>query len=206
MKIVEKKVWKPGTFIYPMPAVMVSCGSMDGEKNIITVAWCGTLNTEPAMTYISVRESRHSFSMIQKTGEFVINLTTESLAKACDYCGVKSGRNIDKYKEMNLTPHKTSQLAAPLIYESPVNIECRVKDVLPLGSHHMFMAEVLAINVSEEYFDETGKFHFNETKPICYSHGHYFGLGQDLGKFGFSVQKRKTTKKSQLKGSNHYKK
>ncbi len=189
-----KVVWKPGTLLYPAPAVMVSCGNMDGEKNIVTVAWAGTLCTEPAMTYISLRESRHSYDIIQKTGEFVINLTTEALVRACDYCGVKSGKQVDKFKDMQLTAHAASKVSAPLIYESPVNIECKVTQVLPLGSHHMFMAEILAVNASEEYFDKTGKFHFNQSKPICYSHGHYFGIGQNLGKFGFSVQKKKKDK------------
>ncbi len=191
-----KETWKPGTLIYPVPAVMVSCGTVEGEKNILTVAWVGTINTDPAMTYISVRKSRHSFELLQKTGEFVLNLSTEALAKACDYCGVKSGRDVDKFKEMNLTPHPATQVSAPLIYESPVNIECKVTEVVPLGSHHMFLAEVLAVNVSDEYFDETGKFHFNKSKPICYSHGQYYGLGEPLGKFGFSVEKNRKKPKS----------
>ncbi|MDD3571187.1 MAG: flavin reductase family protein [Lachnospiraceae bacterium] len=186
-----KDIWKPGTVLYPVPAVMVSCGTMEGEKNIITIAWAGTINTAPAMTYISVRPERYSYEMIKKTGEFVINLTTESLVRACDYCGVKSGRDIDKFKDLKLTSAKASKVSAPIIYESPVNIECRVKDIIPLGTHHMFLAEVVAVSVSNEFMDKTGKFHFNNTKPVCYSHGEYFGLGNKLGKFGFSVQKKR---------------
>lgn len=186
-----KDIWKPGTVLYPVPAVMVSCGTMEGEKNIITIAWTGTINSDPAMTYISVRPERHSYEMIKKTGEFVINLTTENLVRACDFCGVKSGRDIDKFNELKLTAAKASKVSAPIIYESPVNIECKVKDIIPLGTHHMFLAEVAAVSVSDEYMDKTGKFHFNNTKPVCYSHGEYFGLGNKLGKFGFSVQKKR---------------
>lgn len=186
-----KDIWKPGTVLYPVPAVMVSCGTMEGEKNIITIAWTGTINSDPAMTYISVRPERHSYEMIKKTGEFVINLTTENLVRECDYCGVKSGRDIDKFKHLKLTAAKASKVSAPIIYESPVNIECKVKDIIPLGTHHMFLAEVAAVSVSNEFMDKTGKFHFNNTKPVCYSHGEYFGLGNKLGKFGFSVQKKR---------------
>ena len=186
-----KDIWKPGTVLYPVPAVMVSCGTMEGEKNIITIAWTGTINSDPAMTYISVRPSRYSYEMIKNTGEFVINLTTEKLVRACDYCGVKSGKDLDKFKQMNLTAAKASKVSAPIIYESPVNIECKVRDIIPLGTHHMFTAEVVAVNVSNEYMDKTGKFHFNDTNPVCYSHGEYFKLGDSLGKFGFSVQKKK---------------
>ena len=190
-----KLVWKPGTLIYPVPAVMVSCGDINGEKNIITIAWTGTINSDPAMTYISVRKERYSYDIIKNTGEFVINLTTEAIVKACDYCGVKSGRDVDKFKEMNLTAQKASQINAPIIYESPVNIECRVKEIIPLGTHDMFLAEVVAVNVSDEYLDETGKFHFNTSKPVCYSHGHYYSLGKYLGKFGYSIQKNKNKSK-----------
>ena len=181
--------------IYPVPAVMVSCGDINGEKNIITIAWTGTINSDPAMTYISVRKERYSYDIIKNTGEFVINLTTEAIVKACDYCGVKSGRDVDKFKEMNLTAQKASQINAPIIYESPVNIECRVKEIIPLGTHDMFLAEVVAVNVSDEYLDETGKFHFNTSKPVCYSHGHYYSLGKYLGKFGYSIQKNKNKSK-----------
>lgn len=189
-----KQVWKPGTLIYPVPAVMVSCGKYPDEKNIITVAWTGTINTNPPMTYISLRPERYSYDIIKRTGEFVINLTTKSLTRACDLCGVKSGRDIDKFAEAKLTAAAASQVSAPIIYESPVNIECRVKEIIPLGSHHMFMAEVVAVNVSDEYIDETGKFHFNKTNPVCYSHGGYYALGEKTGSFGYSVRKKEKTK------------
>ncbi len=191
-----KSVWKPGTVVYPVPAVMVSCRNIDGEKNIITVAWTGTINTNPPMTYVSIRPERHSYEMIKKSGEFVINLVTEKLAYACDYCGVRSGKDIDKFKELKLTAVKGNEVLAPLIYESPVNIECKVKDIIELGSHHMFIGEVVSVSVSDEYMDETGKFHFNKSKPICYSHGGYFGLGKQLGTFGYSVKKQDNKKEN----------
>jgi flavin reductase (DIM6/NTAB) family NADH-FMN oxidoreductase RutF len=194
----EKEVWKAGTFVYPVPAVMVSCGEYGKEMNIITIAWTGTVNTNPAMTYISVRPERYSYEIIKKSGEFVINLTTKNLAKACDYCGVKSGRDTDKFKDMHLTPAKASHVKAPIIAESPVNIECKVKEIIPLGTHHMFIAEVLAVNVSRRYFDKTNKFCFEQTKPICYSHGAYYTLGEKLGTFGYSVMKDKTKKKKAI--------
>lgn len=189
-----KAVWKPGTVLYPVPVVMVSCGT---EKigNIITVAWAGTINSDPAMTYVSIRPSRHSYDLIKNSGEFVINLVTKDLAKACDFCGVKSGRDMDKFKEMNLTAKKGEKVNAPIIYESPVNIECKVKEIIPLGTHHMFLAEVVSVSVSDEFLDETGKFHFNDTKPVCYSHGAYFAIGEQLGTFGYSVKKKEKTKK-----------
>ena len=190
-----KSVWKPGTVIYPVPAVMVSCGDIEGEKNIITVAWTGTINTNPPMTYVSIRPERHSYEIIKKTGEFVINLVTENLAYACDFCGVRSGKDVDKFSEMKLTPFKGNVVSAPLIYESPVNIECKVKEIVKLGSHDMFIGEVVSVSVSDEYMDETGKFHFNKSKPICYSHGGYFGLGKQLGTFGYSVKKQKDENK-----------
>lgn len=188
-----KDIWKPGTVIYPVPAVMVSCGTME-EKNIITVAWTGTVNSDPAMTYVSIRPSRHSYQIIKEKGEFVINLVTEKLAYACDYCGVKSGRDIDKFAEMKLTAKKGEKVDAPIIYESPVNIECKVKEIIPLGTHDMFLAEVVSVQVSDEYLDETGKFHFDKAKPICYSHGAYYGLGKKLGTFGYSVKKKEDKK------------
>ncbi len=188
-----KDIWKPGTVIYPVPAVMVSCGTME-EKNIITVAWTGTVNSDPAMTYVSIRPSRHSYEIIKERGEFVINLVTEKLAYACDYCGVKSGRDIDKFAEMKLTAKKGEKVDAPIIYESPVNIECKVKEIIPLGTHDMFLAEVVSVQVSDDYLDETGKFHFDKAKPICYSHGAYYGLGKKLGTFGYSVKKKEDKK------------
>lgn len=189
-----KDIWKPGTVIYPVPAVMVSCGTME-EKNIITVAWTGTINSDPAMTYVSIRPSRHSYEIIKEQGEFVINLVTERLAYACDYCGVKSGRDIDKFAELKLTAKKGEKVDAPIIYESPVNIECKVKQILPLGTHDMFLAEVVSVQVSDQYLDETGKFHFDRAKPICYSHGAYYALGKPLGTFGYSVRKKEPEKK-----------
>jgi len=186
----KKDIWKPGTVLYPLPVVMVSCGTMD-KANIITAAWTGIVNSEPAMTYVSVRPERHSFDIIKEQGEFVINLVTEGLTYACDYCGVKSGRDLDKFSEMGLTPQKGNTVNAPIILESPVNIECKVKDIIPLGSHHMFLAEVSSVNVSSELMDETGKFHFNQSNPICYSHGAYYTLGKQVGTFGYSVKKKK---------------
>lgn len=187
----KKQQWKPGNMLYPLPAVMVSCGR-DGEKpNIITLAWVGTVCSDPVMVSISVRPERYSYDLIRDTGEFVINLTTKELAYATDYCGVKSGRDVDKFKEMHLTAEKAGMLkTAPLIQESPVNIECRVKEVKELGSHHMFLAEVLAVDVDESYLDEKGKFHLNETGLLAYSHGEYFTLGEKCGSFGYSVRKK----------------
>lgn len=187
--------WKPGNMIYPLPAVMVSCGTEAEIYNIITIAWTGTLCTNPPMTYLSIRPERYSYKIIKETGEFVINLTTERLAKATDYCGVKSGRDINKFEAMKLTPVKGVAVKAPLIAESPVNIECKVTDIKPLGSHDMFMAEVVAVNVDDDYMDEQGKFHLDQAAPICYSHGNYFGLGNKLGSFGFSVAKKKVKAK-----------
>jgi len=191
----SKSVWKPGTVLYPVPAVMVSCGTMD-KPNIITIAWCGTLCTSPAMTYVSIRPERFSYDIIKKSGEFVINLTTEQLAFATDYCGVRSGKDVDKFKETGLTAAKSLKVSSPSIDESPVNIECVVKEVIKTGgSHDIFIAEVVSVSVDENYFDEEGKFHFERTKPICYSHGEYFGLGKSIGSFGYSVKKTKNSKK-----------
>jgi len=188
----NKLTWKPGTMIYPLPAVMVSCGAAPEEYNIITLSWTGTVCTEPAMCYISVRPSRHSYEIIRKTGEYVINLTTSDLAFATDWCGVRSGRDYDKFREMNLTPQKAAEVNAPMIAESPVSIECRVKEIIKLGSHDMFLSDILAVNAAEEYFDsKTGLFRFNDAKPLCYSHGRYYLTGKYIGKFGFSVEKRK---------------
>ncbi|MDO4282940.1 MAG: flavin reductase family protein [Clostridia bacterium] len=184
-----KQTWKAGTFVYPIPAVLVSCGD-EKEKNVLTIAWTGTICTDPAMTYISVRKERYSYDIIKRTGEFCINLTNEELAYATDFCGVKSGKNIDKFKEMNLTPERATFIKAPMIKESPVSIECRVKEIKELGSHDMFIAEVLAINVDEKYMDETGRFDMQKCKLIAYSHGQYYKLGEKIGKFGYSVKKK----------------
>ncbi|MCR5691218.1 MAG: flavin reductase family protein [Eubacterium sp.] len=178
--------------LYPVPAVMVSCADMEGKPNIITVAWVGTVCSDPAMVSISLRPNRYSYDLIKETGEFVINLTSQDLARATDWCGVKSGRDVDKFKTMGLTPGKAEKLdLAPIIEESPVNIECKVKQILELGSHHMFVAEVMAVQVSERHMNETGKFELNELGLVAYSHGEYFSLGEKLGKFGYSVKKRK---------------
>lgn len=186
-----RQVWKPGNMLYPLPAVMVSCALAGERPNIITVAWTGTVCSSPAMVSISVRPERHSYHMIRETGEFVINLTTEELVRAADYCGVRSGRDVDKFEEMRLTPLKASQVAAPLIGESPVNIECRVEQVLGLGSHHMFLASVLAVDVDESWMNEKGKLELNKAGLAVYSHGEYFALGKRLGTFGYSVKRRK---------------
>ena len=185
-----KVQWKAGTFIYPIPAVMVSCGTME-KSNIITVAWTGILNTNPAMCYISVRPERYSHDIIKENGEFVINLTTEKLARATDWCGVISGRNYDKFKEMKLTKEKGNFVKAPLIKESPVSVECRVKEIIPLGSHDMFVAEVLSIDADEKYIDEKGAFDISKCNLMAYANGGYYPLGKKIGKFGFSVQKKK---------------
>lgn len=185
-----KQTWKPGNMIYPLPAVMVSCADKEGHNNIITVAWTGTVCTNPAMAYISVRPERHSYHMIRESGEFVINLTTEKLAYATDWCGVRSGRDFDKFKEMKLTASKAETLEyAPIIEECPVNIECKVVEVKELGSHHMFLAEVKTVRVDESYMNENGKFELNKTGLLAYSHGEYFGLGKSIGTFGWSVKK-----------------
>lgn len=190
-----KQQWKAGNMVYPLPAVMVSVTDGNGNDNIITVAWVGTVCTNPAMVSISVRPERHSYDMIRTTGEFVINLTTEKLAYATDYCGVRSGKDIDKFKEMRLTKEQASFVKAPMIGESPVNIECKVKSVEELGSHHMFLAEVLAVHADEAYMDETGKFDLNSANPLIYSHGEYYSIGNKLGKFGYSVKKSKNNGK-----------
>lgn len=189
-KFMSKQIWKPGNMLYPLPAVMVSVGDKEGNTNIITVAWTGTICTNPAMVYISVRPERYSYRMIRDTEEFVLNLTTEKLAYATDYCGVRSGRDVDKWKEMNLHQEQASTLQyAPLIAESPVNIECKVSEVKELGSHHMFLAEVTAVHADEAYMNEKSKFELNKTGLLAYSHGEYLGLGKKLGTFGYSVKK-----------------
>ncbi len=177
--------------LYPLPAVMVSASDKEGNSNILTVAWTGTVCSDPAMLYISVRPERYSYHMIRETGEFVVNLTTEELAFATDWCGVKSGRDVDKWKEMKLTKGEAAKLKfAPVILESPVNIECQVTEVRELGSHHMFLARVAAVQADENYMNKKGKFELNSTRLLAYSHGEYLGFGKELGGFGFSVKKR----------------
>lgn len=185
----KKEFWKPGNMLYPLPAVMVGCKGKDGKNNIITVAWTGTVCTNPPMVYISIRKERYSYGIIKDTGEFTINLTGQSLVRAADYCGVKSGREVDKFKEMKLTPVKGVHIEAPCIEEAPVNIECRLKEIIPLGSHDMFLSEVLGVHADSNYMNEKGKFDLSKAKPIVYSHGEYYGLGELLGTFGYSVKK-----------------
>lgn len=184
-----KQLWKPGNMLYPLPVVMVSVADKEGKSNIITIAWAGTICSNPPMVSISVRPERYSYDIIKETGEFVINLTTKDLTYATDYCGVKSGRDVDKFKEMGLTALPGKEVKAPLIAESPVNIECKVTQVIPLGSHDMFLAEVVAVHVDEKYMDEKGKFHLDKAEPIAYSHGDYLATGELLGTFGYSVKK-----------------
>ncbi len=188
--IYRKQEWKPGNMLYPLPAVMVTVADGEGRDNIITVAWTGTVCTNPPMVYISVRPERYSYHMIAKTGEFVINLTTRKLAYATDYCGVKSGREVDKFASLRLTRQKASKVLPPLIGESPVNMECRVTECMKLGSHHMFLAEVVTVHASEAYMDQKGTFHLEQAEPIVYSHGAYCDLKSILGTFGYSVKKK----------------
>lgn len=187
----EKEFWKAGNMLYPLPVVMISCKRKDERPNIITVAWTGTICTNPAMVYISVRPERYSYDIIKESGEFVINIGNEELAKTIDYCGVKSGRNVDKFADMNLTEGVGKVVGAPLILECPINIECTVTEILPLGSHHMIIAKVEGVHADKQYMDEKGKFHLDKSRPIVYSHGEYYGLGQLIGTFGYSVKKRK---------------
>lgn len=190
-----KQYWKSGNMVYPVPAVMVSA-KREGEKaNIITVAWCGTVCTNPAMAYISVRPERYSYDIIKETGEFVINLVSKDLAYAADYCGVKSGRDVDKFADMQLHELPSKYINAPGIEESPVNIECRLKEIVHLGSHDMFLATVEGVTVDDRYMDETGKFNLKDAGLVAYSHGEYFGLGDKLGTFGYSVKKNNKKKK-----------
>jgi flavin reductase (DIM6/NTAB) family NADH-FMN oxidoreductase RutF len=184
--------WKPGTLIYPLPAVLISCGNSPENFNLLTISWVGTICTNPPMCYISVRPERHSYNIINETGEFVINLTNEEMSFATDWCGVKSGKDFNKFEEMKLTPEKGEMVNAPIIKESPLCIECRVKEIIPLGSHDMFIAEVLNVQADTQYIDaETDTFDLAKAKLIAYSHGHYYKLGEEIGKFGWTVQKKK---------------
>ena len=197
--------FKPGNMLYPLPVVMVSSGSDTIKPNIITIAWAGTVCSNPPMVSISITKERFSHDIIKDTGEFVINLVTEDLIKACDYCGVKSGRDVDKFKEMNLTAAASKEVKAPQIQESPVSIECKVKEIKELGSHDMFIAEVVNVRVDDRYMDERKVFNLNDTGLVTYSHGGYFALGKKVGTFGFSVKKdnKKTVNKSNKKSSSH---
>lgn len=186
-----KQNWKPGTLVYPLPAVMVSCGSTPDEYNILTVSWTGTICTNPPMCYISVRPERHSYEIIRRNMEFVINLTTEELAQQTDWCGVRSGKDYDKFAEMNLTPAKAVMVQAPIIAESPLSIECRVKEIVSLGSHDMFIADVVNVQADQSLIDpETDRFQLEKANLLAYSHGHYYALGKEIGKFGWAVKKK----------------
>ncbi len=189
-----KVEWKPGTFLYPIPVVMVTSGTME-KSNIMTVAWTGIINTNPAMCYISVRPERYSYNLIKESGEFVINLTNEKLVYATDWCGVKSGNDVDKFKEMKLSKEKAKHVKCPIIKESPVAIECKVKEIKELGSHHMFIAQVLSIDADDKYIDEKGAFNISKCDLIAYSNGGYYSLNKKIGKFGYSVQKNKKRRK-----------
>ncbi|MBN2167563.1 MAG: flavin reductase family protein [Marinilabiliaceae bacterium] len=203
----EKVDWKPGTMIYPLPAVMVSLGHKPEDYNIITISWTGTICSDPPMCYISVRPGRHSYQILKNTGEFVINLTTKELAYATDWCGVKSGRQFNKFDEMHLTPGKASVVKVPTIEEAPISIECKVTQIIPLGTHDMFMAEVVNVKADKRYLDEkTGAFNLSKSEPIAYSHGQYFALGRKIGKFGFSVEKNKKKPILKVSGTGIYRK
>ena len=194
-----KQLWKAGNMLYPLPAVMVSAGDAEGNYNILTVAWTGTICSDPPMLYISVKKSRYSHQMLSQTREFFVNLTTEATAFATDYCGVKSGRDISKFEELKLTPEKGILTYAPMIAECPVNIACRVERSEERGSHDMFIARGEGVYADEQYMDENGRFDLMQAKPIVYSHGQYYGLGEHIGRFGFSVQKKKKDKKDKKK-------
>ena len=194
----SRQVWKGGTFIYPIPAVMVTSGDME-KSNIMTVAWTGITNTNPALVYISVRPQRYTYNIIKETKEFAINLTNEDLVYATDWCGVKSGRDVDKFKELKLTKEKASFIKAPLIKESPVALECKVIEEKNYGSHTQFIAEVVSIDADEKYIDKNGAFDISKCNLIAYANGGYFSLGKKLGKFGFSVEKKKTAQKRMTK-------
>lgn len=189
-----KQKWKAGNMVYPLPVVMISCGNEE-KPNIVTVAWTGTICTNPPMTYISLRPSRYSYDLIAESGYFVINLTTRDLTYATDFCGVRSGRDVDKFKEMKLTASYDNEGKVPMIEESPVNIVCKVREIKPLGSHDLFIADVLEVYVDDAFMDEKGKFHLNDTDLVAYSHGTYLTLGDTLGTFGYSVMKSKKGKK-----------
>ena len=190
----SKLMWKPGTMLYPVPSVMVSCTNNQGENNIITIAWTGIICSDPAMLYISVRPERHSYQMIKETGDFVVNIPNRKLAFATDYCGVKSGKDVNKFEHLKLTPAKSNLVAAPYIDECPVSLECKVKDIIKLGSHDMFIAEIMCVNVDDSLLDSKGKLHLNKADLICYNHGEYRTLADSLGTFGFSVKKKAAKK------------
>lgn len=190
-----KQQWKPSTILNPVPVVMVTCADKEGKPNIITVAWTGTINSDPPMLFISVRKERYSYDMIKEKGQFAVNLVSKALTFAADFCGVKSGRDINKFEALKLTPENASKIEVPLIKESPVNIECVVRNRFELGTHDMFIAEIVAVNVDEGLLDERGKLCLEKADLICYSHGEYWSLHKSLGYFGYSVTKRKNIKR-----------
>ncbi len=191
----SKITWKGGALVAPVPPAMISCGTMEAS-NIITVAWTGIINTVPPKTYISLRPSRHSYEMIKSTGEFVINLTAKSLVRQADYCGIYTGAKVDKFVKCSLTKEAASCLSCPMIAESPLSLECQVTDILPLGSHHMFLANIVAVNVREDLLDNSGKLRLDRAELAAFAHGEYFSLGEKLGYFGFSTKKKPCRKKS----------
>jgi len=184
----SKIKWKPGTMLYPVPPVIVSCGTME-NANILTIAWTGIINTNPAMTYISVRPERHSYKIIKESGKFIINLTSKDLAYAADYAGVVSGKNENKIKRLGLTLEAGNEIDTPMIKESPISIECKVVEIKEYGTHHMFIAEILCVNADDKYLDDTGRFNMEACNLVAYSHGQYYELGKKIGKFGYSVKK-----------------
>lgn len=199
----SKQVWKPGTLLSPTPAALVTCGTLE-NPNVLTVAWTGIICSNPAMTYVSIRPERWSHHIIEENGEFCINITTADLARAADFCGVRSGRDTDKFKEMKLTPLEASAVKAPIIAQSPLSLECKVKEIKRLGSHDMFIAEIVAVDVEDKYVDETGKLNLRQSGVIFYSHGEYFSQGKKLGQMGYTVKKKrpKNPQKPGLKTEN----
>lgn len=187
--------FKPGNMLYPLPAVLVTVRDAEGRDNVLTIAWVGTVCTNPPMLYISVRPERYSYRALKETGEFAVNLTTASMARAVDYCGVRSGKDVDKFQETGLVRGEAAKINVPVIEDSPVNIECRVRDVLELGSHHMFLADVVHVTVDDRYMDEKGTFHLEKSNPLVYSYGIYCDIGNFIGTFGYSVRKRKKKKR-----------
>jgi len=199
----SKVEWKPGTLVYPVPAALISCGSKENTQNLITISWTGTVNTNPPMLYISIRPERHSYDIIKNEMEFVLNLTTKDMAFATDWCGVKSGKDVNKFKEVNLHPIPASIVKCPMVKEAPINIECKVKQIVPLGSHDMLIAEIVKIHADEKFIDkETDTFDMQKAKLIAYSHGFYYELGNKIGKFGFSVKKKKRNERVRKKKKN----
>lgn len=200
----SKISWKGGALVAPLPPVLVSCGTME-KNNLITIAWTGIVNTIPPKTYVSIRPSRFSYDIIKNSKEFVINLTTSQMIKAVDFCGVRSGKDIDKFKVTGLTPEAATKVSCPMVAESPISIECKVSDIIPLGSHDMFLADIIAINVDEQYIDANGKLHLDKSSLAAFAHGEYFELGKKLGTFGFSVRKKAKKNKHKRKPTIHKK-